>query len=477
MKSKASFILILLLAFVTQAQDKPNIVLILADDLGWGDVGFNGQEKIKTPHLDKMASEGLIFNNFYSGSAVCGPSRAVMLTGLHTGQSRIRNNPSQAKDFKACDLNETDNTLAKELKKAGYATGIYGKWGLDEDNGTDAGHPLKQGFDEFYGFRTHKEAHFHWPKYIWHDNKKVDTGGADNWPKKLNYADDIFTEKGLAFIEKNAKAKKPFFAFLSYTVPHLGVNAPKKSWEQYEDLGWPKGKAQGGHYKNDPNVNVSYAAMVSHMDDYIAEIRTKLESLGVAENTLIIFTSDNGHEYDRGFFQSSGPFRGRKRDLYDGGIHVPTFFYWPGTIKANQKEDSPYAMWDFLPTFSELAGTTLESKTTGLSLVNRLKSQPQKKHKYLYWEYNRQGKQAQQAARFGKWKIYRPNPQDKAELYDLEKDPSEKKNLAKQFPEVLSEGVKILEMARTTSEDFPLAGVGPSKKSKDKSKKKKKKKK
>jgi len=460
--------------------EKPNMVIILADDLGWGDVGFNGQKKINTPNIDKLAKDGAVFSNFYAGSAVCGPSRAVLLTGRHTGQASIRNNPKFAKDPKACDLQLSDNTFAKEMKKAGYATAVYGKWGLDENNGTDSGHPMNQGFDEFCGFLTHNEAHFHWAPYVWENRKKVDLGGKKNWTDKLTYTDDLFTDKGLKFIDKNA-GKKPFCVFLSYTVPHLGSTAPKESWKQYEDLGWPKGPKSKGHYNDDPNTNVAYAAMVTKLDDYVGAVRKHLEKLGIADNTMILFTSDNGPEFDsKNFFDSNGIYQGKKRDLYEGGIKVPGVAYWPGTIKPNTIVEKPYAFWDVLPTFCDLAGTKPSAKTDGVSFIPAVKGKKEPSRPFLYWEYNKMGALPQQAARFGKWKVYRLYNGDNTapvELYNLKDDPSESKDVSGQYPEVADQGKKVLASARVDSPNFDLKkGSGSGKKGKGKKKSKKKKK-
>lgn len=465
----------------TAIAEKPNMVFILADDLGWGDVGFNGQKKIKTPHIDKLAKDGAVFSNFYSGSAVCGPSRAVLLTGRHAGQASVRNNPKFAKDPKATDLQPTDNTFAKEMQKAGYATAVYGKWGLDENNGTDFGHPLNQGFDEFCGFLTHNEAHFHWAPYVWENRKKVDLGGKNNWKEKLTYTDDLFTDKGLKFIDKNA-GKKPFCLFLSYTVPHLGATAPKESWKQYENLGWEKGRKSGGHYNDDPNTNVAYAAMVTKLDDYVGAVRKHLEKLGIAKNTLIIFSSDNGPEFDKkGFFNSNGPYTGMKRDLYEGGVKVPGVAFWPGTIKPDTVVEKPYAFWDVLPTFCDMAGTAPSAETDGISFLPALKGTAEPARPYLYWEYNKMGSLSQQAVRFGKWKAYRIYNGDTnapVELYNLETDAGEKNNLAGKMPEVADQGKKYLKIARVDSPNFALGKGGSSQgggKKKGKKNKKKKK--
>ncbi|NQZ59175.1 MAG: sulfatase-like hydrolase/transferase, partial [Lentisphaeraceae bacterium] len=332
------------LSIEAEETKKPNIIFILADDLGYADVGFNGQKKIKTPHLDQMAKEGMIFSDFYSGSAVCGPSRATLMSGHHTGHCKIRANPRWMVSDKVIDFDETDQTLGKVIKSAGYTCGYFGKWGLNENVSEGTGHPLKQGFDEFWGFNTHKEAHYHWPAYVWHNNEKVVLAtGNDNWENKKVYADDLFTNKAVDFIKNNA-GKKPFFAFLAYTIPHLGVSAPKESWKQYENLGWKKKKGKVAHYRDDPDINISYAAMISHMDAYVGQLKEALKAKGELDNTLIFFTSDNGH-YKSAFFESGGEFKGGKTWLWEGCIRMPTVVSWPGKIKAGTTLNKPFALW------------------------------------------------------------------------------------------------------------------------------------
>lgn len=458
--------------------EKPNIILVLADDLGYGDVGYNGQKKIKTPNLDQMAKEGMVFSNFYAGSPVCGPSRATLMSGRHTGHCKIRGNPRWTKSGKAVDFSESDQTLGKVMQKAGYACGYFGKWALNENIDKGGGHPYKHGFDEFWGFNTHGEAHYHWPDYVWHNDKKVDLGGKSNWQNKKVYADDLFTEKAADFIKGNA-GKKPFFAFLGYTIPHKGISAPKESWKQYENLGWKKRKGKVAHYRDDPDTNISYAAMVSHMDAYIGQLQALLKEKGILENTLIIFTSDNGHEHDKGFFGSSGIYTGRKRWLYEGGIRMPTVVTWPAKIKAGTVIDKPFAFWDVMATFAELAGITAP-ENDGISFVPALVGKEQKAHDYLYWEFNERGK-PMQAVRFaGKWKAYREwnkktGGMGAIKLYDLVSDPSEKNDQATSKPELVKRAEKILKSARTPASEFPLTpkglGRGKAKGKKKKSKK------
>ncbi len=443
----------ILVTTLLQAQEKPNIILIMADDLGWGDVGFNGQDKIKTPHIDQLAKEGIVMNNFYAGSAVCGPSRASLITGKHTGHGSVRGNPRWTASGKPVDIKDQEITLAEELKMAGYTTGIIGKWGLAENLGE--GKPNNQGFDYFYGFNQHLAAHHYYPDSIWENNKKVVIKGNNYKLKEKHYSQDLFTEKAQNFIENNSK--KPFFLYLAYTVPHFELTVPSDSKKQYEDKGWPLRKMKPGHYLHDLNGHVTYAAMVSRMDGYIGDIMKQLKELGIADNTLVIFTSDNGHEYDslrKEFFNSNGPYKGMKRDLYEGGIKMPFVAKWSGVIAPGTRSDHIAAFWDVLPTFCELAGVEVRSKTDGISYLPALKGKHQKKHAYLYWEFN-EGRGPVQALRKGDWKLVKRYQKD-IELYDLSVDQGEQNNVALSHPRRLKRMLKTLKNARTENAEFPL---------------------
>jgi len=436
----------------------------MADDLGYGEVGFNGQTKIKTPNLDKMAEEGMNLTNFYAGAPVCGPSRATFLYGLHSGHAPIRGNPKWSINGRV-NMKPDDMILPKELKRAGYATAIFGKWGMNEDLEGDTGNPLKQGFDEFVGFNTHVEAHYHWPDFYWDGNEKVDLSQGEtkgNFKKRYKYADDIFTEKALDFIDRKSTEKVPFFLFLAYTIPHKGYTAPAASRKVYEKLDWPKRKGVTGHYEYDDEVNSAFAGMISHMDAYIAEIRSKLVEKGVDKNTMIFFTGDNGHEYFGDFFDSNGPFTGKKRDVTEGGIRIPTVVVWPGKIKANTKLDSALALWDLYPTFCDLADVSPQINSDGISFVPALQGKRLDglDNRVLYWEFN-EGKGPQQAIRFGKWKAIRrwdskQNQMGQLQLFDLNRDKAEKNNLAGQYPEVASEALKKMLAERTDHPNYPL---------------------
>ena len=435
---------------------KANIVFILADDLGYGDVGFNGQDKIKTPVLDQMALEGMVFTNHYAGSAVCGPSRASLMTGMHTGNSSVRENPKWTHSGQPVDISSTDVTVAEELKRANYNTGIIGKWGLAEN--LNEGIPNMQGFDYFYGFNKHKNAHHYYPENIWENENFIPVEGNVTQDKIGTYSQDLFTDKALSFLDKQT-AEKPFFLYLAYTIPHFELTIPEDQKRQYKDLDWPLRKMKAAHYRHDENGHVTYAAMVSRLDKDVGKVLDKLKEMGFDDNTLVIFTSDNGHEYDNlkdEFFNSNGEFRGKKRDLYEGGIRMPFVARWPNTIKAGTTIDHVSSFWDFLPTACDIAGIKPTSKIDGISYLPMLINSKsiQKKHDYLYWEFNeKQG--PIQALLKDDWKlIYFVN--NRYELYNLKKDQSEFNDVSKENPKVLKQLQAILAKARTDHPEFPL---------------------
>ena len=426
---------------------KPNIIFILADDLGYGDLGCYGQERIKTPNLDRMAEEGMRFTEHYAGSTVCAPSRCVLMTGLHTGHCLVRGNAR-------VPLRPSDVTVAELLKKAGYSTGIVGKWGLGEPGST--GVPNKKGFDYWFGYLNQRHAHNYYPDYLWRNEEKVQLknevkGGVAT--RRVEYSHDLFTEEALAFVERSKD--KSFFLYLAYTIPHANNEARQKGMEVpdygiYKDKDWPQ--PQKGH-----------AAMITRMDGDIGKLFAKLKELGIDESTLVMFSSDNGPHREGGnkpdFNDSNGPLRGIKRDLYEGGIRVPTLARWPGKIKAGSVSDHISGFWDFLPTCAELAGFKAPKGIDGISMVPTLlgKPQKQKKHEFIYWEFHEQGKK--QAVRMGDWKGVRLNvarkPNAPIELYNLKTDVGEKHNVADQHPEVVAKIAKYMKTARTPSKDWP----------------------
>ena len=439
-------------------QKKPNIIFILADDLGYADVGFNGQTKIQTPAIDQLAKEGMVFTNHYAGSTVCGPSRGSLLTGLTTGHSTIRGNPGWTTSGKVVDLEKDDITVGEELKRAGYRTAVIGKWGLAAKN-PDA-LPARQGFDYFYGFADHAKAHHYYPDKIWINDKEETISGNKTMEKKGKYSHDEFTKEALQYIRNNKD--NPFFLYLAYTIPHFELTVPEDSKEPYKNLGWPVREMKsnkGRGYQHDKDGHLAYAGMVSRMDRDISRIMNLLKELNLDEETVVIFTSDNGPEYDNledEFFNSNGSLRGKKRDLYEGGIRVPFVIRWPGKIKAGSTSDHISAFWDFLPTACELAGIQPTGNTDGISyLPTLLGNKPQQKeHAYLYWEFNEKEGPIQ-AIRKGNWKAVK-FLEKPMEIYNLASDPGEEKNIASSRPDLVKEFIDIISNARTYSEEFQL---------------------
>lgn len=436
----------------TQKPLKPNIIFILADDLGYGDIGVYGQEKIQTPNLDKMAKDGMVFTDFYSGSTVCAPSRCALMTGMHTGHSRVRGNYETGPNgFGAgLELSENDTTVAEVLQQNGYKTGLFGKWGLGVNHTTGA--PNKKGFDEFFGYLNQGHAHFYYPKYLWHNDQKVELDST----KKI-YSHDLITEKSIKFIKQNKD--EPFFVNLSYTIPHAELTVPKNSLDKYlgkyEETPYVNNGSGGmGGYCSQEYPRATFAAMVSLLDSDIGRILNLLEELDIAKNTLVIFSSDNGPHKEGGadpiFFNSNGDLRGFKRDLYEGGIRVPMIAKWESIIEPNSKSNQPFAFWDILPTLSDVAGVNAPS-TDGISFLPTLLNEKQNKHEYLYWEFH-ESEAMEQAVRIGKWKGVRHNPTKNIELYDLESDISESNDLSKEHPEIIEKIKNILETSRTKSD-------------------------
>ncbi|MBK1875874.1 arylsulfatase [Pelagicoccus mobilis] len=439
-------------------ENQPNIILIMADDLGYGDVGFNGQAHIKTPNLDRLAKEGMVFSDHYAGSTVCMPSRCSLMTGKHIGVATVRGNPRWTATGEAIDLTDSDVTVAEELKRAGYRTGVVGKWGLAE--GSEEGLPTRQGFDFFYGYRTHKEAHhYYWPE-PWRGEQTEPLEGNDVQTKSGKYLQDLFTKEALGFVREAENDQSPFFLYLAYTAPHYELTVPDDSKAPYLGLGWPeRPMPQGKHYVHDLEGNVTYAGMVSRMDRDIGALLDCLEEMGLDEDTIVLFTSDNGPEYEKRdrFFNSNGRYRGGKRDLYEGGIRVPMVARWPGVVKAGTATPLVSAFEDFLPTVCELAGVVpSDPAVTGISLAPTLTGnvERQRNREFRYWEFNeKQG--PLQALRMGDWKAVRFVGK-RTELYNLKEDPEEESDVAKANPEILDRMEQIIDSARTKHDGFPL---------------------
>ncbi|WP_372798902.1 arylsulfatase [Pontiella sp.] len=444
---------------------KPNIVFILADDLAYGCVGFNGSEKIKTPELDRMAKEGLRLDAMYASCSVCGPSRASLMFGQHLGHCKIRGNPKwslKAKQGKGpVNIQLTDRLMPAYLKDAGYATGCFGKWGLNDSLKQNGGQPNQHGFDEFWGFNTHLEAHYHWPDFVWHNEEKIELGAdGKNWREKRVYGDALFTDKCIEFMKAQTADGQPFFAYLALTAPHLGNAVPAEYREMYAGEGWPHIKGNEGHYRNDDGQNEAYAGMVTHSDAMVGRVRAALEKLCIEKNTLVIFTSDNGQEWGKKFFNQNSPYRGGKRSLNEGGIRMPTVVWWPETVAAGRSSDLPVAFWDILPTFCELAGAAAPERTDGLSMVPLLTGEgKQKKHEYLFWYFN-EGNGPMVAVRFGEWKAIKTWDKKKGgfrpvQLYDLAKDPGEETDRAAQYPEIVRQAERYMDDAWTDDPNYP----------------------
>jgi len=420
----------------TGNQQKPNIIYIMADDLGWGDLSCYGQEKFQTPNIDKLASEGMRFTQHYAGSTVCAPSRCSLMTGLHTGHSVVRGNREYKPEGQYPMPDETI-TVAELLKDAGYVTGATGKWGLGFPG--SEGDPVYQGFDYFFGYNCQREAHFYYPQHMWENNTKVIIPENQDGKKEV-YSHDLVTEKALDFIEKNKE--KPFFLYIPFTIPHAELAAPKEDMKQFigkfEEKAYP-----GQHYGAQKYPRAAYAAMVSLMDKDIGKIMDLLSELKIDSKTVVFFTSDNGPHKEGGndpaYFNSNGPYRGIKRDLYEGGIRVPFIARWKGEIKAGTVTPHASAFWDFLPTACEIAGVPHPENIDGISYLPTLKGMKQKKHSYLYWEFHEQG--GKQAVIKGQWKAVRLNvkddPDNPAELYNLSTDPGEQNNVALDNPEIV----------------------------------------
>lgn len=450
----------------SNALQKPNVVFILADDLGYGDLSCYGQEKFETPNIDKLAKQGMLFTQHYSGATVCAPSRSAFLTGLHTGHTQIRGN-KEIQPEGQYPLADSVFTMAELFKEQGYATGAFGKWGLGFPG--SEGDPNNQGFDTFYGYNCQRLAHHYYPFHLWENDKKVILSGNQGVAKE-EYAPALIHDKAISFIKENKE--QPFFLFYPSALPHAELVAPEKYMAKHRGKYLPeipyKGYDEGelyrqGPYESQEETHAAFAAMINVLDDQVGDIVSTLEELGLAENTIIIFTSDNGPHQEGGadpdYFNSNSIYKGYKRDLYEGGIRVPLIVRWDAKIKKNQTSNLVSAFWDFIPTFSEILNINSEknAEVDGISLLPTLaSSKGQVQHEYLYWEFHEKG--GRQAVRKGNMKAVRynvfKNKNSIPELYDLEKDPGEKENLASKLPELAKEMSDIMEGARTESEIF-----------------------
>lgn len=433
-----------------QAQ-KPNVIYILADDLGYGDLSCYGQKKFATPNIDRLASEGVRFTNHYSGNTVCSPSRAVLMTGQHSGHCYLRGNLSGEKN---CSLDPKMTVLPEVFKSAGYATGAFGKWGLGHTNTDDDRSPLTHGFDEFVGWKSQTIAHTYYPSSYVHNEKEIPLA-------KGTFVHDIIMNKAKDFIKSNAEKKKPFFCYIPTAVPHAAMHAPKKLHEKWRKV-FPKFDAKIGKYGAGPdeecppviNPIAGFAAMMENLDNQVGEILDLLKEQGVDDNTLVIFTSDNGAHKEGGhdpkFWNSTGSLRGHKRDMHEGGIRTPMLARWPSKIKAGQITEHISSFQDVLPTISELTKQPVPSQNDGISFLPTLTGAKakQKSHEYLYWEFCKGNKQKifSQAIRVGNWKAYLQTGK-RMELFDLSSDPNEKNNIASAHPDIIEKMNGILQEA------------------------------
>lgn len=455
--AKTYSLIILLLTILNIPQlfsqsQKPNIVFILADDLGYADIGAYGQKLINTPNLDQLAKKGIKFTQFYTGTSVCAPSRASLLTGQHTGHTYIRANKEIQPEGQE-PLTDSVVTFAMQLQQAGYRTGAFGKWGLGMV-GT-SGDPNNKGFDEFFGYNCQRQAHTYYPTHLWYNQEKV------NFNNQEVYAADLIQEKTLEFIVSNKD--NPFLLFVPTVLPHAELAGPKDSIYQIYEHQFEETAYTDNHYADAEKPRAMFAAMVARLDLHVGQIIQKIEELGLAENTIILFASDNGAHKEGGadpdFFNSSGELRGIKRSLYEGGIRTPFIAYWPNHIKENQITDRPAAFWDIMPTLLDLTGTTNQSYTDGISILPTLKKKgKQQEHKYLYWEFHEEG--GRQAVRKGDWKLIiqkvKSPTETYVELFNLKKDPSEKRNIASENPKKVQELKKLITEAHVVNPIFPL---------------------
>lgn len=456
------FVVLGLFSHVAFAADKPNLIWIMADDLGYGELGCYGQSQIATPHLDKMAAEGMQFTHFYAGATVCAPSRSVLMTGLHHGHTRVRGNAGAANPA-AQALRSEDTTVAKVLQQAGYRTALIGKWGLGDVGRAESGLPRKQGFDEFFGYLNQTHAHNHFPDFLWRNenrvpllNKVIAVGenGGGYATEAVQFADDLFAESALKFVVDNKS--RPFFLYWSMVIPHAnnerarvlknGAHVP--DFGPYADKDWP-------------DTDKGHAAMISRLDGYVGRMLATLREQGLADNTLVIFTSDNGphnesnHALSR--FNPSGPFSGIKRSLTDGGIRIPFIAWWPGRVPAGNVSNHVGYFGDWMATAAELSGAKAPAGCDSISLMPTLSGNPkqQRSHEFLYWEFH-EGGFSQAALYQGRWKgIRRDSPDARVALYDQQTDPAEKTDVAEQHPEIASRISDYLSNARNDSADWP----------------------
>ena len=437
------------LATLSAAKQQPNIIYILLDDAGYGDLSCYGQEKFQTPNIDRLAREGMKFTNHYSGSTVCAPTRSVIMSGLHTGHTPSRGN-REIQPVGQFPIPAATFTIAEALKKAGYATGAFGKWGLG--NPGSEGDPVNQGFDRFFGYNCQRNAHTYYPTWLFDNLQKIKLNGE-------TYAHDLIMDRAVEWIDNHHKA--PFFCFLPVTIPHAAMHVPEKYAAPFRRK-FPEFENKVGRYGNNRpfarNPAAQFAGMMTALDHGIGRVLKSLEKYGIEENTIVLLSSDNGPHREGGhmpdYFNSNGGLRGHKRDLYEGGIRCPLLVRWPGKVKAGSTSDHISAHWDLFPTFCELAGTETPRNLDGISFLPTLLGKKQEQHEYLYWEFFEGG--GKRAVRIGKWKavqnqLTRKGQNASVEIYDLTTDRAEKNNLATRKPELIARARDIFKQAHTPS--------------------------
>ena len=437
------------------AKQKPNIIFILADDLGYGELSCYGQKKFQTPNIDRLATEGIKFTQAYAGSHVCAPSRSTLMTGLHTGHTPIRNNGGYRY------LYDEDVTVAEVLKKADYATGGFGKWGLGTENSPGA--PWKQGFDEWFGYLHQVHAHFYYTYWLWKNGAKFFLPENDGY-KRVRYSHDEIQKQALDFIRRNQATN--FFCYIPYTLPHVQLVVPEDSMKKYRGK-WketPLPDPRPGYIGSDEPC-ATFAGMMDRLDRSVGEVMALLKELNLDENTIVFFSGDNGpqgNQWQRiaDFFDGAGELRGYKGEFYEGGIRVPLVARWPGKIKPGAVSDHACGFWDFLPTAADIAGVDAPKNIDGLSFLPTLIGKKQKEHAFLYWEMPHGNKNVF-AIRTGDWKAIRPKPNAKIELYDLKNDIAETKDVAAKNPGVMEKIKSILASEHADARQYPAEKPPP----------------
>lgn len=429
---------------------KPNIIYIMADDLGIGDLGCYGQQKFETPNIDRMAAEGMLFTQHYSGSTVCAPTRSVLMTGLHTGHTPVRGN-AEVNPVGQQPIPDETVTMPELLKKAGYVTGAFGKWGLGYPG--SEGDPVKQGFDVFYGYNCQRNAHTYYPTWLYDNEKKIELDGK-------TYSHDLIMDHALQFIRDNKD--KPFYCYLPITIPHAAMHVPEEYSEPFRKK-FPEFENKKGKYAGTTVTNpiAAFAGMCTKMDEDVGRVLHLLKELNLDDNTIVMFTSDNGAHQEGGhnpeFFDSNGPYRGHKRDLTDGGIRTPFIVRWPGHVKAGSESDLISAHWDVLPTLCQLAGVEVPKNIDGISMVPTLTGEGnQAKHDYLYFEFFERG--GKRAVRMNHWKGVQNDmtndPDAHIALYNIEEDIDESDDVSEKHPEVVAKIRQIFDEAHTENDRF-----------------------